>query len=95
MAVCTRCFGIYLGFAVFVAVMKFTCKIISFIPKKRFLQLLILVIVINSIDVLGNLFNLWTNSLASRVVTGFLMGASAAVYLTDQFYTFELTKGDT
>lgn len=94
MAVCARCFGIYSGFAIFVALMRFTRQTISLFPKKWLLQLLILLIVINSIDVLGNLFNLWTNSLASRVVTGFLMGASAAVYLTDQFYTFELTKGD-
>lgn len=64
------------------------------ISQQLLLQLLVLSIVMNGVDVLGNMFSLWTNSLVSRSLLGLATGAFTALYLTDQFFTYKKTNGD-
>jgi uncharacterized membrane protein len=86
MAVCARCFGMYTGFLIFTLAMGVMIRLLHRVPVRIVLQLLLVTIVINVVDVTGNFFNLWANSLASRSISGFLMGSAVAIFLTDQFF---------
>lgn len=56
------------------------------VRNRRFLQLMIVVIVLNVLDVFGNLLGIWTNTLLSRFLLGSLFGGSIAFYLTNEFF---------
>ncbi len=85
MAVCARCIGIYFFFLFGVIIMPLT----ALIKKARFrtyFQFFIAAIILNFVDVLGNLFGIWTNTNTSRVILGSLFGLSAAILLTNEFF---------
>lgn len=90
MAVCSRCFGIYAGFTLgwVVLPLRSTWQWMSRIPFKK---VALAALLINLVDVMGNVFGLWENMLVSRLVLGSLMGSSAALIFTEDFFK-SLTK---
>ena len=85
MAVCARCIGIYGSFFIGVIMMPFL-GLIKKLKFRYYFRFLIGTIILNLIDVLGNLFGFWTNTNESRFVFGVLFGLSAAVLLTNEFF---------
>lgn len=91
MAVCSRCIGIYSAFLLGVLIMPLIPRFFSVINQK-ILQLIIVAIVINSLDVLGNGIGIWTNTLHSRFFLGAFFGLSLALILTSEFFKQVNTK---
>lgn len=85
MAVCARCIGIYGSFFMGVIIMPFL-GLIKKLKFRYYFRFLIGTITLNLIDVLGNLFEFWTNTNESRFVFGVLFGLGAAVLLTNEFF---------
>lgn len=84
MAVCSRCIGIYAGFALgwlLLPLWSMKDKSTTLIKK-----IIALVILINLFDIVGNTFGLWENTLLSRMVLGYLIGISAALMFTGEFF---------
>lgn len=84
MAVCSRCYGIYLAFGF----SWFLIPLAQFIPQKIHAtagRLLVLVIVLNVVDVVGNLVGFWQNTLAIRFFMGSGIGLAAVLLLADNF----------
>lgn len=82
MAVCSRCFGIYTGFFAGLSMaLLFARKIKKTLLKKTLLVTLIL----NIVDVAGNMLNIWSNTLLSRYALGFLLAAVAGLLLGKAF----------
>lgn len=82
MAVCSRCAGIYGGFAigwVFLGIVLYVKKRMA-IPFKR---IILLTIGINLLDFVGNMLGLWENTLASRFGLGLSIGLSAALLFAE------------
>lgn len=85
MAVCSRCMGIYSGFALgwvllpMLSLMKITR--VAYIKK-----IVVFVLLFNLIDAAGNLFGLWHNTLISRTVLGGMLGSSAALIFVGDFF---------
>lgn len=78
MAVCSRCFGIYTGF--------FGGLITAFLVMKRLRnallkKVLLVMLILNIVDVAGNILSIWQNTLFSRYVLGFLLAATAGLML--------------
>jgi len=84
MAVCSRCLGIYTGFALCWLLLP---VLSIFTAEKKLIQKVALgIIFINIIDVVGNLFGFWQNTLVSRLVLGWLMGWSAGLFFMGDFF---------
>ncbi len=82
MAVCSRCFGIYVGFFTGLVGTPAFGKML----KKDFLKKLLLVIVLlNIVDVAGNIIGVWNNALFSRFALGFSLAFLAALLLGQAF----------
>lgn len=87
MAVCARCTGIYTAFTAGIFSLPLTELFSDSIKEKLFPYRLALVsIFINILDVSGNYFGFWSNTLTSRFIAGALMGLSAAWILTGSFF---------
>ncbi len=82
MAVCSRCFGIYSGFFIGLLAGPFLDKMI---PKSFLKKLLLVTVILNIVDVVGNIAGLWSNTLLSRLALGFLMAISAGLLLGRAF----------
>lgn len=85
MAVCSRCIGIYGAFVVGVILMPFWV-LIKKVKFRYYFRFLIGTIILNFIDVLGNLFLVWTNTNESRLFLGALFGLSSALILSNEFF---------
>lgn len=88
MAVCTRCLGIYVMFmmgSLMIPVFAFLKPYLN-ISEKRWL---IVAILLNLTDVLGNYFELWTNTLISRFLLGSFLGLMLALILTNEYFTIK------
>lgn len=84
MAVCSRCIGIYAGFA-------FGWLLLPLLSRRdksttRIKKVIALVVLINLIDIVGNTLGLWENTLLSRAVLGYLIGISTALIFTGEFF---------
>jgi len=85
MAVCSRCIGIYSGFALgwvllpMLSLMKITR--VAYIKK-----IVVFVLLFNLIDAAGNFFGLWQNTLVSRTVLGGMLGSSTALIFIGDFF---------
>jgi uncharacterized membrane protein len=91
MAVCARCIGIYGFFLTGVIIMP----VLGLIKKLKFIyyfRFLVGTIILNLVDVMGNLFEFWTNTNISRIIFGSLLGFSAAVLLTNEFFNKQNTE---
>lgn len=85
LAVCSRCTGIYGGFAVAVLLMPIIGRHFTVI-NSFFLKLIVVSIVVNFLDVLGNHIGIWTNTLHSRFLLGAWFGVATALLLTNEFF---------
>jgi uncharacterized membrane protein len=79
MAVCSRCFGIYLGFFVVVLLMPL-------IPQSSMRNLVVIPIVLvaitlNVVDSVAYSFEIWENTITSRFWFGSFIGGTAAIVL--------------
>ncbi len=85
MAVCSRCLGIYTSmFAGWILMPVFG---IAGLNKRAWLNgFFIFAVSLNLFDILGNYFELWSNTLTSRLLLGILFGLSAAVLVNDEFF---------
>lgn len=84
-AVCSRCLGIYSGFALgwmLLPAIDFL-KIFRFLPVK---MILIAAVLINLFDTVGNFIGFWENTLTSRLILGCIMGLAAAVLFSGTFF---------
>lgn len=84
MAVCSRCLGIYSGFAVLWALFPLRTDLIA-VVKGNLKKVLAGIILLNGIDVAGNSLEFWENTLSSRYLMGTLIGISAAFILACGF----------
>ena len=84
MAVCSRCFGVYAGFSATWILFPVASVFLKFLNGyKRWL--LVGVLVINTIDVVGNFFGLWQNTQFSRFGMGTLIGLSTVLIIGYEF----------
>ncbi len=85
MAVCTRCIGIY-GSLLFGWILLFAISYITPPKNKWYKNLLIAAIVLNSSDVIGNYFDIWTNTDLTRLIFGIFFGAGIILYIHKDFF---------
>ena len=85
MAVCSRCFGIYSSFAMGLAITPLLAWGIS-LTKKAATRILAVAILLNTVDVVGNLLGLWTNTINSRFLLGVSIGLATTILLRDIFF---------
>lgn len=91
MAVCSRCFGIYLSFALGILAMmplSILSKRIKILVKPAFFTALLL----NFIDVFSNAMGFWVNTLFSRFWLGVLVGLTTAFLLSNEFFKTKLNS---
>lgn len=89
MAVCSRCMGIYSGFALgwLLLPMWAMMKLPTTWPMKN---VALFILVINFFDIVGNILGFWENTLVSRLALGSLMGISAALIFTGDFFKINI-----
>lgn len=85
MAVCSRCFGIYSGFA-FGWLLLPLIGFCNFYHSLSFKKILFVTALINLADIVGNFTGFWENTLTSRLVLGCLLGIAAAVLFSGVFF---------
>lgn len=91
MAVCARCMGIYFSF--FVGWLLLPVIAWQRYPNKERKKIfLIVAIILNSTDVIGNYLSLWSNTLNSRLLLGSLLGLAAAMFLADSFFKIKKSE---
>lgn len=79
LAVCSRCFGVYLGLFAGLAVYPLWRKIEEVEPLARFWLFLSLVPI--GIDWSLSVFGIWENTHLSRFVTGVILGVACATFI--------------
>lgn len=83
MAVNSRCFGVFTGLFFGWTLIPLFVK--AKFKKNPFLWLLLLALIIQIIDYMGNHFGLWINSNESRFIFGCFLGFSASLSIYDLF----------
>lgn len=91
MAVCARCIGIYGSFLIGIIGMPIIARWANQ-TKRQAITLIIVSIALNLIDILGNAFSLWQNSLHSRLLLGAFFGCTLAIILADEFFKPTINK---
>lgn len=87
MAVCSRCIGIYGAFMVgWLALPLFSRLKIS---QKSKIRWLIGLIILNLADVFGNFFDLWSNTLYTRLILGVMLGLSVVLLFNNEFFSIK------
>jgi len=79
LAVCSRCFGVYVGLAAGILVYPLWRSIDEIEPIPRFWLFLSLIPI--SVDWSLTIFGMWENTHLSRFITGMLLGATCAIYI--------------
>lgn len=92
MAVCSRCYGIYTGFAGFWLSIPVIGSLVQIHKGKK---LLLATVLLNLIDIIGNLLGFWQNTLVSRFLLGSLTGMAAVLLLAGDFTHKSQLKRDT
>lgn len=85
MAVCSRCIGIYGGFAlgwILLPVSSF-CQVKGIASIQK---IVVIVLLLNIVDASGDFLNLWKNTLTSRLILGSLLGGLAAMIFSGDFF---------
>lgn len=88
MAVCSRCFGIY-GF---LTISWMGLPVYAYFKNSSFdreLVWLIIAILLNLTDLIGNYFGFWTNTHTSRVILGSVFGLSIPLMLVNEFFNIK------
>ncbi|MGD8426530.1 MAG: DUF2085 domain-containing protein [Balneolaceae bacterium] len=84
MAVCSRCLGIYTGFALCWILLP---SLSLFKTENKTVKKLVLgIVLLNLVDVIGNMLGFWQNTLVSRLSLGWLMGWTAGLLFTGDFF---------
>lgn len=86
MAVCSRCYGIYAGLAGSWLMFPFL-KDFYTVNRSFSKPLLPVVVVLNIVDVVGNLIGLWENTLLTRFSMGLLVGMGITFFLSSSFFS--------
>jgi len=79
MAVCSRCFGVYLGILVGFALYPLFRNVENTEPPRRFW--LLVAIIPAAVDWSLTVFGVWENTLWSRLVTGLILGGACSVFI--------------
>lgn len=91
MAVCSRCFGIYLFFGAG----WFLLPVFSILGSKlvkRQKTIILVVITANMLDIVGNFLGFWQNTLYSRLALGGLLGLSAVMLFANEFRSMKTNQ---
>ena len=91
MAVCSRCIGIYSSFAIGWLLFPVTGNLLKKI-NKYLLPMLMFAIMINLIDIGGNILGFWQNTLTSRYIFGVVLGGAAVLISGRQFLINNIQK---
>lgn len=93
MAVCSRCIGIYSGFAAgWILLPLWSVKKIGGWSMKKVALGFVL---INFFDIVGNMLGFWENTLVSRSALGYTIGFSAALIFSGAFFKINIkSKGE-
>ena len=83
MAVCSRCFGVYLGLLAGILLYPLWRSIAEIDPIPRFWLFLSLIPI--SVDWSLTVFGIWENTHLSRFLTGTILGAACATYIVPAF----------
>ncbi|WP_445666748.1 DUF2085 domain-containing protein [Fodinibius sp. AD559] len=86
MAVCSRCIGIYSGFALGWVLLPILSSI-NITRSAYIKRILVVILLFNFIDAAGDFSGLWQNTLFSRAVLGGMMGSSAALIFVGDFFS--------
>lgn len=86
MAVCSRCIGIYSFFFLGMLSLPMLAQFKRLSQKKE-IKWLIVVILLNLTDVLGNYFGIWSNNHITRILLGSALGLTIALPLKNEFFT--------
>ena len=79
MAVCSRCFGVYLGLLVGIAAYPLIRPIDEIEPLPRFWLFVSLVPI--TVDWSLTVFGIWENTHLTRVITGMILGIACAIFI--------------
>ncbi len=79
LGVCSRCFGVYLGLLLGIAIYPIWRGVDTIEPIPRFWLFLSLIPV--SIDWSLTAFGIWENTQASRLITGLILGIACATFI--------------
>lgn len=79
LAVCSRCFGVYLGLLLGFAIYPLWRNIDEIDPIPRFWLFLSLIPI--AIDWALTMFGIWENNHASRFITGLILGIACATFI--------------
>lgn len=85
MAVCSRCFGIYAGFAggwFLLPLYSMADAVAGWNIKK----IALVVVIINFVDIVGNMMGFWENTIVSRLAFGCTLGISVALIFSGDFF---------
>lgn len=85
MAVCSRCLGIYSGFA-FGWMLLPIAGIRNFASDWSMKKGALIAVIINFLDIIGNILSLWENTLVSRLVLGGAIGTTVALIFLGDFF---------
>lgn len=85
MAVCSRCLGIYAGFAGGWFLLPFLASG-NVAEKWNIKKITLAVVVINIVDIVGNILGFWENTLVSRLAFGCMLGISVALIFSGDFF---------
>ncbi len=93
MAVCSRCIGIYASFLIIWILLPLIAYA-NQLKNRTLLWLFGTAIVLNLTDVLGNLFEFWSNTNGSRFILGIFFGATTALLLINEFFNQQPEERD-
>jgi len=79
LAVCSRCFGVYFGLLLGLAVFPFIRGVDNIEPLPRIWLFASMAPI--AIDWSLTIFGIWENTFASRFITGLILGFACAVYI--------------
>lgn len=91
MAVCSRCIGIYSGFALGWGLLPIL-SLINITKLAYIKKIVVFVLLFNLLDAVGNFVGLWHNTLLSRTILGGILGSSAALIFVGDFFIITKNK---
>lgn len=94
MAVCSRCIGVYAGFALSWGALPLWSrfKVSEWAPVKK---IALTAVLINFFDIIGNILGFWENTLVSRLALGWLIGWTVVLLFSNDFFkTIIKSKGN-
>ena len=91
MAVCARCLGIYTSLLAGWVLLP-AYALLKEGSQKTEKNWLIAAIILNLADVIGNYFEVWSNTLTSRFILGIFFGLTLIFILVNEFFTINKSE---